>query len=151
MPDERARNERGRNQRGFTLLEVVIAFAIAALALSVLFHGALDGLRSAGIAGRYEEALARARSHLAALGATLSAADTQGDDGSAYHWHVRVSPIASTVTGGGVIGGVPAVLTTLYAVSVAVSWPEGGSRRVVELDSERLGAAAASGPGMGGP
>jgi len=152
-----------RRQRGFTLLEVLVAFAIAALALSVLFHGALTGLWSAGVAGRYEEALSRARSHLAALGANLVATDLQGDDGgapsresdahrgSSYHWHVRVSPIAATVRGGGVIGGAPAVRTTLYAVSVAVSWQEDGRQRMVELDSERLGTALASGPGDSGP
>jgi len=158
----RPRPEAIRRERGFTLLEVLVAFAIAALALSVLFHGALAGLRSAGVAGRYEEALSRARSHLAALGWNLAATDLQGDDGapsresdahrgSSYHWHVRVSPLAATVRGGGVVGGAPAVRITLYAVSVAVSWQEDGRQRVVELDSERLNTALASGPGDGGP
>jgi len=150
------------------LLEVLVAFAIAALALSVLFQGALAGLRSAGVAGRYQEALSRARSHLAAIGGNLTATDLQGEDGlgedtgtpphaggahkgTAYHWHVRVSPIASTVRGGDMTGGLPALRTTLYTVSVAVSWQEGGGRRVVELDSERLGMAAAGGAGIGAP
>jgi len=31
--------------------------------------------------------------------------------------------------------------TVLYAVSVAVSWKEGGERRVVDLQTERLGPA----------
>lgn len=150
-------------EQGFTLLEVLVAFAIAALALSVLFQGAIAGLRSAGVAGRYEEALSRARSHLAALGESLSPMDMQGDYGgtssdehdnrpdSSYHWHVRVSPLTSTVRGGDVIGGLPAIRTTLYQVSVAVSWQDGSNTRTVELDSERLGATVAAGPGAGGP
>ena len=159
----RPRPEAIRRERGFTLLEVLVAFAIAALALSVLFRGALTGLLSADVAGRYEEALSRARSHLAALGWSPVATDLQGDDdgapsresddrrGSSYHWHVRVSPIAAAVRGGGVVGGAPAVRITLYAVSVAVSWQEDGRQRVVELDSERLGTALTSGPGDSGP
>ena len=161
--DNRPRSEAIGHERGFTLLEVLVAFAIAALALLVLFQGALAGLHSAGIAGRYDEALSRARSQLAALSGSLSAMDLQGDDDetssrerdgqqdSSYHWRVRVSPIASTVRGGDVVGGLPAIRTTLYAVSVAVSWQEDGRRRVVELDSERLGTALASGPGNGAP
>ena len=151
MRNEPKPGKPGRNERGFTLLEVLVAFAIASLALLVLFQGALAGLRSADIAGRYEEALTRARSRLAALGGSLVPADKQGEDGSSYHWRVRISPVASTVSGNGVVGGAPAVRTTLYAVTVEVSWQEGGRRRVVELDSKRLGTAAASGSGTGGP
>jgi len=55
-----------RAERGFTLLEVLIAFAIAALALALLFRAASDGMLSVRTAGRYEEAVVRARSHLAA-------------------------------------------------------------------------------------
>jgi hypothetical protein len=125
---------------------VLIAFAIAALALAALFHGALGGLRAAGIAGQYEEAVARARSHLAALGASLTPGDTQGDDGSLYHWHVHIAPVASTVVGAGLGAGMPATRATLYAVSVAVSWRADGTARGIELHSRRLGTGPAAAP-----
>ena len=35
-----------QGERGFTLLEVLVAFVIAALALGALFRGTLDGLRA---------------------------------------------------------------------------------------------------------
>ena len=41
-----------RGERGFTLLEVVVAFAIAALGLSAVFSGTRGGLRAAVAAGR---------------------------------------------------------------------------------------------------
>lgn len=123
-----------RAERGFTLLEVLVAFVIAALALGVLFHGTLEGLRTAQIAGRYEEAVTRAQSRLAALTAgSLTAGDRQGDDGQGFHWRERITPLGTTAS------------TALYAVSVAVSWVD-GSRRTVELDSERIGAATRPGP-----
>jgi general secretion pathway protein I len=114
---------------GFTLLEVLVAFVIAALALGVLFHGSLDGLRSAQIAGLYQEAVARAQSHLSALTpASLTSGDRQGEDGNGFHWRVRIAPIASAGS------------SALYAVNVSISWRD-GTWRSVELDSERIGLA----------
>src|SRR6201990_2148464 len=80
--------------RGFTLLEVMIALVIAALALGVLFHAGLSGLQSAQAASHYEQAVARARSHLALAvhASPLVAGDWQGDDGGGFAWHLRVTP-----------------------------------------------------------
>lgn len=141
------------------MIEVLVAFAIAALALSLLVKGAIGGLRAASVAGRYEEALSRARSHLAAIGGTLTSMDTQGNEGgvsdttgeSGYHWRVRITPLASVVRGGDVIGGAPGVRTTLYRVQVAISWQEGHQNRVVELDTKRLGATVTAAPRGGMP
>jgi general secretion pathway protein I len=132
---------RAERERGFTLLEVLIAFAIAALALALLFRAASDGLLSVRTAGRYEEAVARARSHLAAVGrdAILVPGTSEGADGSGYQWHLNVTPIATgqpTVSGALRIAGPPSVL---YAVAVAISWREAGKDRQVVLRSERMG------------
>jgi len=50
---------------GFTLLEVLVAFVVAALALGVLFDASLSGLRLATSTEHHGQAIARARSHLA--------------------------------------------------------------------------------------
>lgn len=117
---------------GFTLLETMIALAIAGLALAALGRGTLDGLTLSQTAGRYEEAVARAQSRLAGIGPAPQAGDRQGDDGGGYHWHVRMVPVATART-------VPP--TALYAVSVAISWEENGARRVIDLETERMGPA----------
>lgn len=127
-----------RNEPGFTLLEVLVAFAIAALALAVLFQGALGGLRSANTAAAYEEAVSRARSRLAMLGhgIALVPGDLQGDDGGGYHWRIRIAPISATAAAAA--GRVPPL--ELYSVSVAVSWKADGREREVRLDNERVAA-----------
>jgi general secretion pathway protein I len=129
--------------QGFTLIEVLVAFIIAIAALAVLARAGLDGVRSTTVAARYQEALTRAQSHLAAVGDALQPSDRQGDEGDGFHWHVRIAPVASEVlaaTGAPKAG--PSPRLSLMAVSVAISWGE-GSRRTVELDSERVADGAA--------
>jgi prepilin-type N-terminal cleavage/methylation domain-containing protein len=55
---------------GFTLLELVLAVAIAGLALIGLFQAASTGMFAVNSAARVDEAIDRAQSHLAAFGRT---------------------------------------------------------------------------------
>ena len=122
---------------GFTLLEVLVAFLIAAFALAALFSGGLGGLRAAAVSGRYTEAVSRAQSHLAGAetGDALIAGDRQGDEGSGFHWRVRIVPSAITAA----VPGAPRL--TLFAVSAAESWTEDGRTRSVQLDTMRAAPA----------
>jgi general secretion pathway protein I len=127
-----------KRERGFTLLELVVAFVIAALALSVFYQSALAGLGATNVASRYQEAVARAQSHLAALDAApLVASDRQGDEGHGFHWHVRIAP-TGTVDPAHRGDGAFSSRLTLYAVSVVISWGP-SQRRQVRLDSQLLG------------
>jgi general secretion pathway protein I len=129
-----------RSERGFTLLETLVAFAIAGMALAVLFGGAIGGLRTASVAGSYEEAAARARSRLAMFGRDIPLApgELDGEDGSGYRWHVRVTPIAIAKTA----ARAKAPMLQLYSLSVAVSWRSDGRDREIRLDSERVALVA---------
>ncbi len=131
-----------KREMGFTLLEVLIALAIAGLALGVLFHGTMEGLAATQTAGQYEEALERARSHLAALAGSgsLAPVDDTGDDGGGYRWRHRVAAVATDASALGTLrpnqaAGPP---VTLYAVSVAITWVADGRERGVALDTERV-------------
>ena len=131
---------------GFTLLEVVVALAIAALALVVLFHSGSEGLVSVDTADRAQEAVERAQSHLAAVGrsAALVQGESSGDDGSGYRWHLRITPVASwpvQIPN----GGPPTAATTLFDVEVAISWPGRDHLRSVTLHTRRIAASAANG------
>jgi general secretion pathway protein I len=131
--------------RGFTLLEVVVALAIAGLALVGLFRAGSGGLLSVDTAARAEEAVQRAQSHLAAVGrdAALVEGEFTGEDGGGYRWTLRVSPLAARQSLAP--DGVTPVNTTLFNVEVTISWPGRAGERAVVLRTLRLGAAGSGG------
>jgi general secretion pathway protein I len=135
---------RTRAADGFTLLEVLVAFVIAALALGVLFEGAAVGLRSARSAGAYEQAVARARSHLAVIGHGQAVAPgvASGDDGSGFQWSTRVTQVAAGRKAPPPESpAAPAVSYALYDVAVSIGWVEDGRPRSVTLQTRRVGTA----------
>jgi general secretion pathway protein I len=136
-------------QRGFTLLEVLIAFVIAALALGVMFDAALGGLRATQTAGHYQEALSLARSHLAGVTTgSLAGRELSGDDGSGFHWRLRIAPRGTVTLARGPDEDPsqgPVARATLYSVSVTETWQGDGGERRVELDTARLGPGAGKG------
>ena len=128
---------------GFTLLEVLLALAIAGLSLVVLFRAGGDGLVAADSGARAEEAVQRAQSHLAALGRDVAFApgESDGDDGGGYHWRLRLTPVATWQATAAAIGG-PGTAATLYDVEVAISWLGRHRHRSVVLRTRRIAAAA---------
>lgn len=131
----------GPREHGFTLLEVLVAFVIAAVALGSLTQGAAGGLQSARVSGHYQEALSRARSRLAALGAAVVPGDQQGDDGGGFSWRVRITPLA---TAGRAREGVDPERpgrAVLLGVTVRIAWRMDGGEREVTLATERVGLA----------
>lgn len=138
---------RRADESGFTLLEALVAFVIAALALGVLFHGLIGGLRTTAIAGSYEQAVARARSRLAAIGGRASPlvpGVRTGDDGSGFTWRTQIMP-TGTAALPATQPGLPAPQLVLYRVSVTVSWHGDGGLRQVQLVTARAAPATQSG------
>ena len=137
--------ERAPTTAGFTLLEVVVALAIASLALVGLFQAGSGGLLAVDTAARVDEALQRAQSHLAAVGrdASLVQGESSGDDGGGYGWQLRIQPVSQRQGVGA--DGVTPQTTSLFDVEVAISWQTHGHQREVVLRTLRLGTASASG------
>ena len=135
------RGEHSPQEQGFTLLEVLVAVAIAGLAVIGLFQAGSGGLFAADTAARAEEAIQRAQSHLTAVGrnAALVQGEFTDDDGGGYRWRLRVRPAATRQ--GLAPDGTSAVTATLYDVEVAILWPGRKGERSVVLRTLRLGTA----------
>lgn len=141
-------HSRPSGQSGFTLLEVLVAFVIAALALGVLFQGAIEGLAAVHLADRTTEALTRARSHLATVGhgIPLRTQTQTGNDGSGFTWSLAIRPLASAPllqTGG---DGQHPAQETLFEIRVTESWDAPQGRRGTTLVTRRAAIALTPAP-----
>jgi len=137
---------RSSRQRGFTLIEVMVAFIIASLALGLLFQAASSSGTAAHQAGYYEEAVSRAKSHMAMVGreTDISPGEREGDDGSGFRWRVKITPSAAAQPPQ---GSAPENRLVLYNVEVSVSWSDSGRPYSVVLHTQRTGTQQGAGNG----
>jgi general secretion pathway protein I len=127
-----------RRQSGFTLLEVLVAFVLAAIGIVALIQAFAGGLRNLGKMDEYVMAAMVAESRLAEIGILYPVAEGEMEgveEGDKYRWHVLVSPyedpdglVVATEQSPG-----------LFLVEVEVNWA--GARRpgVFRLQSLRAG------------
>jgi general secretion pathway protein I len=116
---------------GFTLVEVLVALAIAGLGLGLLVAATGSGLQSSVAAARATQAVSHAQSRLAQVGVTvpLKKGDYTGDGGEGFRWRVHV---ADPQTHGNAD-------VVLYPVTVTEEWQDGGEQKRLSLYSERAG------------
>jgi general secretion pathway protein I len=119
--------------QGFTLLEVIISFAILAIAWQVLFGSFSTSLLATE---RYEAsrtALMLARSTLSGLEtqATLAVSDTSGRFDNGFQWHVVIAPYRAAESD----TQLPLVARE---VTVTVSWGTGSGQSEISLTTVRL-------------
>lgn len=83
-----------QSERGFTLLEILVAFVILALSLSIVLRIFSAGTQTALVAESYSHAVSIAESLLAETGVEfpLQAGSHSGITHETYHWQVDISP-----------------------------------------------------------
>ncbi len=119
-------------QRGFSLLEVLVAFSVLAIALAIIFQLVGTSLRNAAASDEYGQAVVVAESVLARVGREWAVdGGGMGGDDAGYRWQLEVAPFGDN-----------SGLLPLYEVVVVVSWDNGsGGTRSLTLHSLRLGEA----------
>jgi len=122
-------------QRGVSLLEVLVAFAIATLALGVLLQIFSRALQTNTVGARYARAAALAEAKLAAVGNEILLAPGvhSGAPEDGMDWIVNIEPYRPE----GWLGDEPPV--AVYLVTAVAAWPDPGHGRRVTLTSLRLG------------
>ncbi len=127
-----------QQQCGFTILEVLVAFLVAALLLSVILSGFSTGMSQLVRADRISQAAIVAQSRLAEVGVVqpLQAAQYKGHDVLApeFSWEINIEPFTWEFSEPLAQAG-----ATLYRVDIEVFWPSGGKTHSFVLSSLRLG------------
>lgn len=122
---------------GFTLIEVLVALAILALAFGFGYRALSGGLAFVGRAGQEERAVSLARSELSRVGRdiALQQGTVERSAADGLRSEIAMSPVG--VEAGGLAG---------YRVEVTVRWRKGGLARQVRLETIRLAPSAAGEP-----
>jgi general secretion pathway protein I len=113
--------------RGFSLLELLVAFAIMGLALAMLYRVTGGSARSVGDAAQYQRALVLAES-LQALRESVPVQgwNEEGDSGG-FHWKVSSAAFPTPA------GRANPTAVPLHEVLILVSWADGDRPRQVEV------------------
>ncbi len=119
-------SDRRARSRGFTLIEVLVAFALVALILGAALRLVSGGLNDSDAAERHTLAVLVAESRLAEVGAAapLEPGITEGSASDIYRWRREIRLLD---------GQTDADPLPLYAVTVDVTWDDGPGVRLATL------------------
>ena len=122
------RHKRVRASAGFSLLEMIVAISILALALGALYQAAGGATRNVRFDEKYAYGVELARSLLANNGSVpASGVNTAGATDDGFDWYVTTRPAVA-----GISSDAP---PRLHEIEVGVNWSDGGKRREVILNS----------------
>ncbi len=116
-------------QRGLTLLELLVAFAIMAMSLGLLYRILGGSASSVGQIERTQRAVVLAQSLLALRDTVPEDGWQEAGESAGYQWHIRSAPYPTEYTG--------PTIPLLHEVGISITWMEGGRQRSLELTTLR--------------
>jgi general secretion pathway protein I len=133
------KTERRDGEAGFTVVEVVVALTILALALGVLLNVMSNGIRQTGQAETLAEAASLAQSLLAKIGTELPLRDGQitGQSDRGFRWRVQIDAYGDGTDRREWPAGA-------HQVMAEVLWSDGLQERSLVLTTLRLGPKEAT-------
>lgn len=123
---------RGRTGiRGLSLLEMLVAVSIMAIALAMLYKASGASARHAGDIGHYQRALMLAESILDAKDAVDANGWNEEGESAGFAWSVNSRPFETEA------GRADLAVPQLVAIHIKVTWSDGVTPRSIELNTLR--------------
>ena len=135
------RGVRWGRETGMSLLEVLVAFSIMAMALGVLYRATGGSVRSVSTIEATQRAASLAQSLLALRDAVPAVGWADGGETAGFAWSIRSTPYPTHVA--------DANVPPLHEVTVEIQWTDAGvgrTLRVVTLRPERKPLPGATSP-----
>ena len=117
-----------RRSAGFSLLELMVALAVMALSLAMIYQVDVGVLRGVGDQTAHQRATVLAQSLLDARDAVPAAGWQEDGQDGAYTWSVSSAPLPLPQ-------GLDAKTPVLHEVSIAIRWQARQGQRVLELST----------------
>jgi len=114
-----------RGQRGFSLIELLVAFAIMALSLGLIYKAMGASARNAGDMVMHQQASMLADALLSTRDSVIDQGWNESGISGAFAWRVNSQPFLSP--------GNSAVVFPLHEIDVNVSWQDGMRQRQLEV------------------
>lgn len=120
-----------RSVSGFTLLELLVAFSIMALALGMFYRALGGSVKSIDQVQRYQGAVVLAQSLLALRDSVPAGGWNEEGNSAGYHWVIQSQPYGTDVQG--------PKIPPLYQISIAIHWGDerGQGARTLALSTLR--------------
>ena len=124
--------KRNSGAEGFTLIEVLVAFAIAVLMLGAMYDMLASDLRSEGTAESHRDAVLIGQSALDAVATVPISPGKSFDRIGIYEREIRITERPELKPAKALTDALP------YQIEVRVSWREGTRQRRIDLVTLRL-------------
>lgn len=118
-------------ESGLSLLEMLVAISIMALALAMLYKASGASARQAGDIGHYQRAIMLAESILDAKDAVDAQGWSEDGQSAGFLWSVRSHPFETES------GSIDLSVPALVSIQIHVMWTDGGTPRLIELNTLR--------------
>ena len=124
-----------KNQAGFSLIEILVAFVILAMALTVIFRIFSGGLRNVSLSQDYARAEMIAESQMSVIGSSeaLLTGITTGEWGGRFSWERVIEPYHPWPQDKKLNAPIEA-----YWITVNVAWRHSSGNSQIALSSVRV-------------